>query len=67
MLPYDILYTNPFLIVAGVLLFVFSEKVASFMGIALKNSFKDASNPFVYKVIGVIIVITSLVGIFIFR
>jgi len=66
MLPAAILYTNPILIPIGILLIIFSSQVARFMEHAFKNTAHDAGNPFVYKVIGVIVIITSIIGFFFF-
>ena len=62
-----ILYTNPWLIIVGVLLIVYSDTVARYMGSAFKNTARDAGNPFIYKIIGVVIIITSVIGLFLFR
>ena len=64
MLPYDTLYANPILIPAGILLIVFSRQVAVFMGKAFRNTAHDAANPFVYKIIGIIVILTSIIGYF---
>ena len=66
MLPAGILYTNPILIPIGILLIIYSSQVARFMGRAFKNTAHDAGNPFIYKIIGVVVIITSIVGFFLF-
>ncbi len=67
MFPYAILYTSPILIPIGVLLIIFSKQVANFMGKVFKNTVRDAANPFVYKIVGVVVILTSIFGFFFFR
>lgn len=67
MLPYTILYTSPILIPIGILLIIFNKQAAALMGRAFKNTARDASNPFVYKTIGVIIILTSIIGFLLFK
>ena len=62
-----ILYTSPWLIPVGILLIIFNKPIANFMGKRFANIARDAGNPFAYRVIGIIVIITSIVGFFLFK
>jgi hypothetical protein len=59
-----ILYTSPWLIGVGILLIIFNRQTATFMGRYVGTSLlRDADNPLVYRIIGVIMIITSIIGL----
>ena len=63
-----ILYTSPWLIIVGLLLIVYARPIAAIVGRSVGTSLvRDADNPFVYQIIGVVMIITSIIGLVVFQ